>query len=101
MRAVSAMPAVHEEMDQRTTNEEQIGNDAKHVGAVLLPQENSGNRREGTERDPDRAAVTSGLLVFQMCGHDGAPVDARGNARADGLRRDHSRTARFCGVMSI
>ena len=78
MSSVSAVPAVHKEMDQRTAEKEQIGNDAEHMGAVLLPQENSGDRREGAERDPNRPVIIPGLVVFKMCGHDQCSCRSKG-----------------------
>ena len=49
MAAMPSMPAVMEQMHQRTGQQEQVGQHAEQMGAVLGEQEEGGDRREGDE----------------------------------------------------
>src|SRR6476619_4142412 len=77
---MTAMATVHEYVHQRASEQEEIGDGAQDVGAVLLPQQHQGNRGEAKEHQkgprgpeaPLRPSVRA-MMAMVVC-HVVAPV---------------------------
>lgn len=62
MASVAAVTPVHEHVDDRAEQEEHVRHGAEDVRAVLLPQEEDGDRQEQAEAQPQREAERPSLL---------------------------------------
>lgn len=49
---MGAMPTMHEEMEQRACEQQQIRQQAKDMGPMFVQQEKSRHPQKGTEHDP-------------------------------------------------
>jgi hypothetical protein len=51
MSSVAAVPAMHEEMDQRAREKDEIRQNTQQMGAVLRPQKETGCQQEHDQRN--------------------------------------------------
>lgn len=66
--AVAAMTTVLEEMDDRARQEQQIRDDAEHMCAVLLPEEEGGDCDKQADADHHRSVAERSILPSLRCG---------------------------------